>query len=131
MIAAAPAKNVLAKAESTPSLPRHVAIIMDGNGRWAQQRGLSRQAGHRAGTENIRRVIEHFAEREVKYLTLFALSTENWVRPRAEVNAIMRLLGRVLDRECKALPENGIRLVHAGCLDPLSAELRRRVEDAI
>jgi len=104
---------------------------MDGNGRWAKARGLSRQAGHRAGTENIRRIIEHFAERGVKYLTLYAFSTENWVRPSAEVNALMRLLGRVLDRELKALHENGVRLVHAGCLDPLSPDLQRRVRDAI
>src|SRR5439155_22762820 len=111
--------------------PRHDARIMDGNGRGAEGRGLSRQAGHRAGTETIRRVIEHFAEREVEYLTLFAFSTENWLRPRAEVNALMRLLGRVLDRELRALNENGVRLVHAGCLDPLSPDLRRRVENAI
>ncbi len=104
---------------------------MDGNGRWARERGLSRQAGHRAGTENIRRIIEHFAQREVKYLTLFAFSTENWVRPRAEVNALIRLLGRVLERELRALHENGVRLVHAGSLAPLSPDLQRKVRDAI
>src|SRR5438045_3521692 len=93
--------------QAPAALPRHVAIIMDGNGRWAQARGLSRSAGHRAGTENLRRVIEHFATREVKYLTLYAFSTENWVRPKAEVNALLRLLGRVLDRELKALHRNG------------------------
>src|SRR5437870_1002944 len=102
MIQTASARKLRGEPESSSSLPRHVAIIMDGNGRWAQQRGLSRQAGHRAGTENIRRVIEHFAEREVKFLTLFAFSTENWIRPRTEVNALMRLLGRVLERELKA-----------------------------
>jgi undecaprenyl diphosphate synthase len=114
-----------------PAIPEHVAVIMDGNGRWAAERGLSRQAGHRAGTENIRRIIEHFARREVRYLTLFAFSTENWVRPRAEVNALIRLLGRVLNRELKALHEQGVRLVHAGQLDPLSPDLQQKVREAI
>ena len=130
MVVQFPAARTKTSAATQP-LPRHVAVIMDGNGRWAKARGLSRQAGHRAGTENIRRVIEHFAERGVRYLTLYAFSTENWLRPAAEVNALMRLLGRVLDRELKALHENGVRLVHVGCLDPLSSDLQRRVRDAI
>jgi undecaprenyl diphosphate synthase len=129
--ASPPLKRPAGVSAGASPVPRHVAVIMDGNGRWAKARGLSRQAGHRAGTENIRRVIEHFAERGVQYLTLYAFSTENWVRPSAEVNALMRLLGRVLDRELKALHENGVRLVHAGCLDPLSPDLQRRVRDAI
>jgi undecaprenyl diphosphate synthase len=104
---------------------------MDGNGRWAKERGLSRQAGHRAGTENIRRVIQCFAERNVSYLTLFAFSTENWKRPRREVNPLMRLVGRVIDRELNALHENNVRLVHIGSLEPLSSDLQRRVRDAI
>ena len=112
-------------------MPRHVAIIMDGNGRWASARGLSRQAGHRAGTENIRRIIECFAEREVEYLTLFAFSTENWGRPKREVGALLRLVGRVINREIKALHENGIRLLHIGRLDPLSQQLQKQVQDAI
>jgi undecaprenyl diphosphate synthase len=108
-----------------------VAIIMDGNGRWAQERGLSRQAGHRAGTENIRRIIRRFGERGVKYLTLFAFSTENWKRPRREINPLMRLVGRVIDRELNALHESNVRLLHLGSLEPLSADLQRRVRDAI
>jgi undecaprenyl diphosphate synthase len=112
-------------------LPRHVAVIMDGNGRWAQQRGLSRQAGHRAGTENIRRNIERFAEHGVQFLTLYAFSTENWTRPKREVNALIRLLGRVLDRELGQLHANGIRLLHLGDLDVLPEQLQRRVTDAI
>ena len=112
-------------------LPRHVAIIMDGNGRWAQERGLSRQAGHRAGTENIRRAIETFARYQVPVLTLFAFSTENWVRPKREVNALIRLIGHFIDRELQQLHENGVRLRHIGHLDPLSPQLRRRVQDAI
>jgi undecaprenyl diphosphate synthase len=112
-------------------LPRHVAVIMDGNGRWAKERGLSRQAGHRAGTENIRRLIEAFGERGVEYLTLYAFSTENWARPRREVSTLIKLLGRVLERELMALHENGVRLVHIGSLDPLSSELQKKVCDAI
>ena len=112
-------------------VPVHVAIIMDGNGRWAQQRGLSRQAGHRAGTENIRRIIETFGECGVKVLTLYAFSTENWGRPKAEVRALMRLLGRVLNREIRTLHEHGVRLVHLGRLDALDPDIRRKVEDAI
>src|SRR6266545_7369152 len=80
-------------------LPRHVAIIMDGNGRWARERGLSRQAGHRAGTENIRRIIERFAEHGIGYLTLYAFSTENWRRSKREVDGLLRILGRVINRE--------------------------------
>src|SRR3989304_1754828 len=99
-------------------LPTHVAIIMDGNGRWARQRGLSRQAGHRAGTENIRRTIETFARYEVPILTLFAFSTENWTRPRREVNYLIRLIDHFIDRELKALDENGVRLRPLRRLDP-------------
>jgi undecaprenyl diphosphate synthase len=112
-------------------VPRHVAIIMDGNGRWAEQRGLSRQKGHRAGTENIRRIIQTFGERGVEYLTLYAFSTENWRRPRREVNALVRLVPRVIKRELKELHKNGVRLVHIGRLDPLPDDIRHQVEKAI
>jgi undecaprenyl diphosphate synthase len=113
------------------SVPRHVAVIMDGNGRWAAERGLSRQEGHRAGTENLRRIIRAFGERNVPYLTLFAFSTENWSRPRREVNALLRLVGRVIDRELRSLHENNVRLKHLGSLEPLSPDLQRRVQDAV
>ena len=112
-------------------VPQHVAIIMDGNGRWAKERGLSRQAGHRAGTDNIRRIIETCAQYEVPVLTLFAFSTENWTRPRREVTHLLGLIGRYIDRELKALDKNGVRLRHLGRLDPLSPALRRRVERAV
>jgi undecaprenyl diphosphate synthase len=112
-------------------LPVHVAIIMDGNGRWAKERGLSRQAGHRAGTENIRRIINYLGERGVPYLTLYAFSTENWARPRPEVRALMQLVARVIKREIKELHERGVRLVHLGRLDNLAPSLRRQVLDAI
>ncbi len=111
--------------------PRHVAIIMDGNGRWASARSRSRQQGHRAGAEGIRGVLERFAEHEIPVLTLFAFSTENWGRPRSEVEYLMRLAGRVIDRELNALDEAGIRLCHLGEPSPLPRTLWRRVEQAI
>ena len=114
-----------------PRVPQHVAIIMDGNGRWARSRGKPRIAGHRAGTENIRRVIERFAAYDVAYLTLYAFSTENWARPRWEVRGLMALLSRFLRQETQNLHEEGIRLVHIGDLSPLNANLRRQVIEAI
>jgi undecaprenyl diphosphate synthase len=119
------------KTSPQEALPVHVAIIMDGNGRWAKERGLSRQEGHRAGTENIRRIIHYLGERGVKYLTLYAFSTENWARPRPEVRALMSLIGRVIKREVKELNERGVRLVHVGRLENLAPGLRRQVTDAI
>ena len=119
------------KRQRPDDLPAHVAIIMDGNGRWAKERGLSRQAGHRAGTENIRRIIEYLGNRGVPYLTLYAFSTENWQRPRAEVSALMRLVGTVIKREIRELHAKGARLLHLGNLDRLPSELRRQVIDAV
>lgn len=104
---------------------------MDGNGRWARSRGKPRIAGHRAGTENIRRVIERFAAYDVAYLTLYAFSTENWDRPRWEVRGLMALLSRFLKQETQSLHEEGIRLVHIGDLSPLNANLRHQVIEAI
>lgn len=112
-------------------VPRHVAVIMDGNARWAQERGLSKQAGYRAGTENLRPLLQAFGERGVRYVTLFAFSTENWKRPKREINPLLRLIGRVIDKELQALHENGVRLVHVGSLAPLSDDLRGRIERAI
>ena len=111
--------------------PRHVAIIMDGNGRWASSRGLSRQQGHRAGAERIRCVLERFAQHEIPVLTLFAFSTENWGRPRTEVDFLLRLARGTIDRELEMLDESGIRLQHIGDLAPLPKTLRRKVEGAI
>jgi len=112
-------------------LPRHVAIIMDGNGRWARERGLPRLEGHRQGTENIRRVVSTFGDRGIKYLTLFAFSTENWNRPRTEVNGLFRLLAQVIDRETDSLHKREVRLKHVGRLDGLSPRLTKRVKQAI
>lgn len=112
------------------SLPRHVAIIMDGNGRWARQRGLPRIAGHRAGAKNIRKVVEAFANYGVKYLTLFAFSTENWSRPQKEIHGLLRLLSSSIDKETKAFHEANIKLRHIGKLDRLPLELGRKVKSA-
>jgi len=112
-------------------LPIHVAVIMDGNVRWAEGQGKSRMEGHRAGTENIRRVVESFARYQVKHLTLYACSTENWSRPEAEVRELMHILGRVIRRETKALHEKGIRLHHLGRIDRLSERVQKQVRYAI
>ncbi len=112
-------------------VPRHVAVIMDGNGRWATQRGLPRAAGHRAGTENIRRVIERFADHGTQYLTLYAFSTENWNRPQREVRMLIRLLRFFLRREVENLHKNGIQLHLLGHLETLPDWLQKQVAAAI
>jgi undecaprenyl diphosphate synthase len=112
-------------------LPHHVAIIMDGNGRWAKQRGLPRLAGHRAGTNNIRHVLDTFRKYKVKYLTLYAFSTENWNRPESEVKGLIHILGQMIKRETMNLHRNGVRLCHLGRLDGLSPMLQRKVQEAI
>jgi undecaprenyl diphosphate synthase len=109
------------------SIPTHVAIIMDGNVRWAEGRHLSRLKGHRAGTENIRRVIEAFGKSGVKYLTLYAFSTENWLRPKSEVKELMQILASVIGRETKEMHKRGIRLRHLGRLDRLPGKLQEEV----
>ena len=113
------------------SVPRHVAIIMDGNGRWAVSRGLDVSEGHHAGYQNIRRVVTDFADRGVEYLTLYAFSTENWERPESEVNGILDLAIAVIAQEAKELHEGGVRIKHLGRVDRLSAELRQELERAV
>ncbi len=113
------------------NIPRHVAIIMDGNGRWAKARGLPRLAGHRAGTENLRTIIRASAKFGIKYLTLYAFSTENWSRPKAEIAGLMHILADVIDKELKELHEEGVRLVHIGHLDGLPQNLQKKVRGAI
>jgi undecaprenyl diphosphate synthase len=112
-------------------LPRHVAIIMDGNGRWALSRGLPRLAGHKAGTENLRRVIRATVEFGVKYLTIYAFSTENWGRPPEEVRGLMYILEDVIDRELAELSQEGVQLHHIGRLERLSRSLQKKVLHAI
>ena len=111
--------------------PDHVAIIMDGNGRWAQSRGATRSDGHRAGTNNIRTVIETFADSEVKYLTLFAFSTENWQRPSKEVRTLIEILRDVIIKEVGELHEQGVRIRHLGRLDRLSREFQSLIQNSI
>jgi undecaprenyl diphosphate synthase len=121
--------------QSAPELPEriptHIAIIMDGNGRWALQRGLPRLAGHRAGTENLRRMIEAFIEFGIKNLTIYAFSTENWGRPQEEVQGLMRLVEDVIDRELQELHDQGVQLRHLGRLDGLDPGLREKVLQAV
>jgi len=112
-------------------IPQHVAIIMDGNGRWALARGLPRLAGHRAGTENLRRIIEGCIEFGIKYLTIYAFSTENWGRPEEEVQGLMHILEDVIDRELRELHDQGVKLRHIGRLDELEPHLREKVLFAV
>jgi len=112
-------------------IPTHIAIIMDGNGRWALARGLPRLAGHRAGTENLRRVIEACIEFGIRYLTIYAFSTENWGRPQEEVQGLMRILEDVIDRELQELHDQGVQLHHIGRLDRLNPVLREKVLHAV
>jgi undecaprenyl diphosphate synthase len=111
-------------------MPAHVAVIMDGNGRWARQRAMPRQAGHRAGVRTARLIVEACARRGIGALTLFAFSSENWRRPRREVGALMRLFIEALDREVEELHHNGVRLSFIGDRDGLSPTLQARMEAA-
>jgi len=117
--------------EENTEIPRHVAIIMDGNGRWAKKRGLPRLAGHQAGTENLRRVITACVEMGIRYLTIYAFSTENWGRPKEEVEGLLKILETVIQKELRELNEEGVQLRHIGRLDKLPPSLRKQVEDAI
>jgi len=112
-------------------IPLHVAIIMDGNGRWAISRGLPRLAGHRAGTENLRRIIRASVEFGVKYLTIYAFSTENWGRPPEEVQGLMRILEDVIDKELNELHKEGVQLRHIGRLERLDPKIQAKVLKAI
>ena len=117
--------------EALVTIPQHVGIIMDGNGRWAREHGLPRLEGHRAGTENIRRVLEACSEFGIKILTIYAFSTENWGRPQVEVRGLMRILEEVIDREVQSLHQNGVQLRHIGRLEGLSQRLQQAVRDAL
>jgi undecaprenyl diphosphate synthase len=112
-------------------VPYHLAIIMDGNGRWARSHGLPRPAGHQAGTDNIRRILEACLEHGIKILTLYAFSTENWGRPNAEVRGLIRILEQTLDRELPELHRQGVQLRHIGRLEGIPEALKQRVCEAI
>ncbi len=109
--------------------PRHVAVIMDGNGRWARRRGLPRIQGHRAGVKSARAAMEVCRDQGIAYLTLYTFSLENWQRPQAEVEDLMRLLHRYLSREAKRMNENGIRFRALGRLDMLPVKVREKVAE--
>jgi len=115
--------------KSQPNLPRHVAIIMDGNGRWARKRRLPRIAGHRAGTEPVRTCVRTCAQIGIEYLTLYTFSVENWSRPRPEVTALMTFLDEVLRGEVLELNRNHVRLNAIGRLDMLPQSTRRTLEE--
>jgi len=108
-------------------IPRHVAIIMDGNGRWAAAHGLPRSEGHRRGTENLRNLIKTAVEFGVEILTVYAFSTENWGRPRREVNLLLRILEMVIDRELRELHANGVQIRHIGELSGIPENIQRKV----
>ncbi len=112
-------------------IPQHVAMIMDGNGRWALSRGKPRMAGHKAGTENLRRVIRATAEFGIKYLTIYAFSTENWGRPPEEVRGLLTILEDVIDRELNELHKEGVKLRHLGRLEQLAPMLQEKVLKAV
>lgn len=112
-------------------IPQHVAIIMDGNGRWAAKRKLPRHAGHRAGAENLRRIINASVEFGIKILTIYAFSTENWGRPEREVRALMKIIARVLDQELNELDAQGVCLHHLGDMTGVEQALQDKVHKAI
>src|SRR5687767_13925834 len=110
------------------ALPAHIAIIMDGNGRWARKRGLPRVAGHRAGISAVREVVEGSAELDIRVLTLYAFSVENWKRPQREVSTLMQLLKEYLNKELDNIHRNNIRFRTLGRVDQLDASVRRELD---
>jgi len=117
--------------KSSGKMPEHIAIIMDGNGRWARKRGLLRTAGHRAGVKTVKKIVRIAGDIGLKYLTLFTFSTENWKRPKNEVSAIMRLLEQTTKRELSELLENNVRLIATGDIENLPPKKREVLLDAI
>ncbi len=112
-------------------VPQHIGIVMDGNGRWAKARGLPRALGHRAGTKNIRRVLEEAVRLKIQVLTIYAFSTENWGRPRAEVSHLMRLIGQSIRDELDELDANGVQIRHSGRLSGVETKLADQIRAAI
>lgn len=112
-------------------VPHHVGIIMDGNGRWAKARGLPRLAGHKAGTENIRRVLRAAVDIGIRVLTVYAFSTENWGRPPEEVTGLMNILGQGIKRETRALHAEGVCIRHSGRLEGVNPKLTQQIQEAV
>jgi len=117
--------------EGVLNIPAHVAIIMDGNGRWAKGRGLPRTEGHRQGSENLRRILRACVDEGVKILTIYAFSTENWNRPAAEVRMLMKILDLFLDRELYELHANGVKIRHLGDMEGVMPTIARKIEKGI
>ena len=112
------------------NIPKHIAIIMDGNGRWARARSLSRTAGHREGIKKVREIVRAAAELEVKVITLFAFSAENWSRPKKEIALLMRYLHSFLGREVRELDKKNIRFLSIGRAEPLPASIQKKIKEA-
>jgi undecaprenyl diphosphate synthase len=130
MFAPARDQNNMTNTTLPERVPQHIAIIMDGNGRWAKARGLPRTEGHRQGTENLRRIIRACVEFGVEILTIYAFSTENWKRPPLEVRLLMTILETVIDRELRELNENGVQIRHIGKLDQIAPALQKKIRYA-
>ncbi|MEM7020808.1 MAG: polyprenyl diphosphate synthase, partial [Pseudomonadota bacterium] len=111
------------------SVPRHVAIVMDGNGRWAKKRFLPRQAGHRAGVDNVKEIVKACDEQGIEVLTLFAFSSENWNRPKDEVSYLMRLFVDALRKQIRELHERNVRIRFIGERTAFSQELQHHIEE--
>ncbi|HQF42616.1 MAG TPA: isoprenyl transferase [Ignavibacteriaceae bacterium] len=121
-------KNIQEELKKSGEIPVHIAIIMDGNGRWAKKRGLPRVAGHKRGVDTVKEIVEACAEIGVKFLTLYTFSTENWKRPKDEVSTLMRLLLKSLKDRVNELNENDIRLTTIGDLDALPEEVQKQLK---
>ncbi|MGE3065494.1 MAG: isoprenyl transferase [Hyphomicrobiaceae bacterium] len=124
-------KNAAALQRESAAVPRHVAIIMDGNGRWAQERGLPRSAGHRKGVEAVRRTVRAAIELGIQYLTIFSFSSENWSRPPDEIDDLMGLLKRFIRRDLAELHHNGVRITVIGERDRVDPELLGLMDEAV
>ena len=124
----------MAKASTTKKftlLPNHIAIVPDGNGRWAERRGLPRLSGHRAGADNMRRMVKYLNEYPIKYLTLYGFSTENWTRPEEEVRGLFQILEEFIDKCAQEIHERGVQLRHLGRLNELPQSLQLAINRAV
>lgn len=119
------------KAEITGRLPRHIAIVPDGNGRWAEKRGLPRLSGHQVGADNMHRMIGYLNEYPIEYVTLYGFSTENWSRPEEEVEGLFRILAEFIASTAGEIHKSGIRLIHIGRLQQLPSDLRTSIQSAV
>ena len=117
--------------ENGKNIPKHIAIIMDGNGRWAEQHGLERVEGHRAGAMAVKTLLENLKDTGVEYVTLYAFSTENWKRSKEEVDALMELLSEFIDANLEVLKKNRVRLLVTGRMEGLPEKARNKLKNAI